>query len=122
MAEHSAPAPHHASIRHLATYPVKEEPGIFHERIEIEPEGLTGDRRKKRPVHLVGAEITPEDTRANVFITMPESDLVLLVGERVLLGDAVLDITELPKACPGVYATVVQSGYVGTEASMHLLD
>lgn len=99
-------------VRHIATYPVKEEPGVFHDSVEIEEEGLAGDRRKKRPVHLVGSEITTDHTRANVYLDLPEVELQGLVGARVLLGEAILDITELPKACPGVYATVTQTGVV----------
>lgn len=109
-------------VRSIATYPLKDEPGIFHEVVEVEPEGLAGDRRKKRPVHVVGAEITPEHTRANFFLTLPESEVQALVGSRVLLGDSVLDITELPKACPGVYAEVAQTGSVAVDADLRLLE
>ena len=109
-------------VRSIATYPVKDEPGVFHERIEIEPEGLAGDRRKKRPVHLVGAEITPEHTRANFFLTLPEAELQAMIDTRVLLGDAVLHISEVPTACPGVYALVVQTGSVSRDDDLRELE
>lgn len=111
-----------AAVRLIATYPVKEEPGVFHDSISVEPEGLAGDRRKKRPVHLVGSEITPEHTRANFYLDMPETEVQALVGSRVLIGEALLDITELPKACPGVYATVVQTGDVEAGADLRVLE
>lgn len=109
-------------VRVIATYPVKDAPGLEHASIEVEPEGLAGDRRKKRPVHLVGAEISPETTRANFFLTVPETDLAAMVGRRVLLGAAVLDLTEVPSACPGVYATVTQSGGVDLGSTLHVLE
>lgn len=109
-------------VRSIATYPVKDEPGVFHDSVEIEPEGLAGDRRKKRPVHLVGAEITPEHTRANFFLTLGEAEVQALVGSRVLVGDSVLDITELPTACPGVYAEVAQTGAVRVDDDLRVLE
>lgn len=109
-------------VRVIATYPVKNAPGVEHGSIEVEPDGLAGDRRKKRPVHLVGAEIDPEATRANFFLTVSETDLAAMVGKRVLLGEAVLDITEVPSACPGVYATVTQTGGVALDATLHVLE
>lgn len=101
-----------ARVQMLAIYPVKDEPGRLLDRVDIEAQGLAGDRRKKRPVHVVAADETPETIRANVFLDMTPEQVVALVGSRVRLGDAVLAVTEVPSNCPGVYAEVVQPGAV----------
>ncbi|WP_168581409.1 MOSC domain-containing protein [Gephyromycinifex aptenodytis] len=98
----------------LAIYPEKQAPGRLLTEARIETEGLQGDRRKKRPVHLVGREEDPESTRANIFLDMPDAELQRAVGRRVRLGTAMLEITEVPSACPGVYASVVRVGVVNT--------
>lgn len=99
-------------VRELAVYPVKGEPGELLQRAEVEAEGLAGDRRKKRPVHLVAGDETPQTTRANVFLDGDPTTLAALVGEHVRVGAAELLIEELPSGCPGVYASVVTPGQV----------
>ena len=74
-----------------------EFPGTDPEvRARIEAEGLEGDRRKKRPVHVVGRENDPDVTRANIFLDVADEDLQELVGEEMRIGTAVLRVTELP--------------------------
>ena len=97
----------------LAVYPEKDAPGRPLARARIEAEGLEGDRRKKRPVHVVGRENDPDVTRANIFLDVADEDLQELVGEEMRIGTAVLRVTELPTHCPGVYAEVVRAGTVG---------
>ena len=79
----------------------------------VEAEGLAGDRRKKQPVHIVGAEETPETTRANVFVTAPSAELTELLGRQLRLGGATLLVTQIPTGCVGIYAGVVEAGDVG---------
>lgn len=109
MSERHSDAP---VVRDLAIYPVKDEPGQRLTDAQIEPEGLAGDRRKKRPVHLVGAGETPQTTRANVFLDVSDDEVGALLRRTVRLGDAELLITERPSGCPGVYAVVVTPGRV----------
>ena len=114
MSEHGEPRQPGAAlrVRDLAVYPVKGEPGERLPRAQVGTEGLIGDRRKKRPVHLVAGAETPQTTRANVFLDGDPHALAALIGERVRLGDAELRIEELPSGCPGVYASVVSPGAV----------
>lgn len=98
----------------LAVYPEKSAPAQLLTQAQIGAEGLEGDRRKKRPVHLVGREEDPETTRANVFLDMPNDELQRAVGLRVRLGTALLEFSEVPSGCPGIYANVVRTGVVST--------
>lgn len=102
-----------AKVLMLAVYPVKDKPGDRLRSVFVEPEGLQGDRPKKRPVHLVGRGHTPDTMRANIFLDATDEDLEALVGSRLAIGDeCVLDVTELPKSCPGVYAAPHRFGVV----------
>lgn len=92
-------------VRELAIYPVKDEPGVRLADVAVQDAGLAGDRRKKRPVHLVGAGETPETTRANIFLDLPDAQVAALLECTVRLGDAVLHVTERPSGCPGVATT-----------------
>lgn len=100
------------TVRELAIYPVKDEPGRRLTRTEIEEAGLAGDRRKKRPVHVVAGDETPETTRANIFLAAEPEALTALVGSSVRVGTTVLYVSEKPTGCPGVYAVVVEPGAV----------
>ncbi|WP_313566402.1 hypothetical protein [Mobilicoccus sp.] len=100
------------TVLSLAVYPEKDAPGRSLSHARIEAEGLEGDRRKKRPVHVVGRENNPDVARANIVLDVADEDLQELVGEQVHIGTAVLLVTELPKHCPGVYAEVVRAGTV----------
>lgn len=101
-----------AAVLSLAVYPVKDVPGRPLTQAQVEAEGLEGDRRKKRPVHLVGQGFDSDTVRANVFLDVPDDALQGLVGSEVRLGTCVLRITEIPSACPGVYAEVLRPGQV----------
>lgn len=105
--------PFAARVTTLAVYPIKERPGDRLRSVFVEPEGLQGDRPKKRPVHVVGREETPDTTRANIFLDASNDELQALVGTRLAIGDeCVLTITEIPKNCPGVYADVTRFGVI----------
>ncbi|GMA39670.1 hypothetical protein [Mobilicoccus caccae] len=100
------------TVLSMAVYPEKAAPGRPLTTAQVGTEGLEGDRRKKRPVHLVGRENDPDSTRANFFLDVSDVDLQRLVGEEVHVGRVVLRFTEVPKNCPGVYADVVRAGVV----------
>lgn len=107
------------TVRLLSVYPVKDEPGQALTRAHVEPEGLTGDRRKKRPVHVVGLPETPETTRANLFLDVPDDIVRAALGTRIGVGGVVLDLGELPSGCPGVYATVATPGSLSLGDAVH---
>lgn len=107
-----SPASALARVVRLAVYPDKGEPGVALPTVDVGPEGLAGDRRKKRPVHVVGAEHDDEETRANVFLDVPDADLASWLGRDVAVGGCVLHLAEIPKNCPGLYATVTAPGVI----------
>jgi MOSC domain-containing protein YiiM len=102
-----------ARITEIRIYPVKDEPGQALQSVEVETEGLAGDRRKKSPLHLVSIE---EDVatqpRANLVVDTGAERLAAAVGQRLRLGEAEILITGMPSSCPGVYATVAVPGAV----------
>ena len=97
----------------LWIYPTKEEPGVALTTVEVELEGLAGDRRKKSALHLVcaadAADLAP---RANLVLDTTADQLEELVGHRMTLGNSQIEITGKPSNCPGVYAAVVRPGAV----------
>jgi hypothetical protein len=97
----------------LWIYPTKDEPGISLATVEVEAEGLAGDRRKKSALHLVcatdAAELAP---RANLVLDATAEQLAELVGHQLTLGNSQIEITGKPSNCPGVYASVVRPGAV----------
>ncbi|GAB94790.1 hypothetical protein BJY21_000070 [Kineosphaera limosa] len=105
----------------VAIYPTKGEAGQTLDAADIEAQGLAGDRRKKRPVHLVGAGETPETTRANLFLDLTDDQLGALLEHTVRVGDAALFISERPTGCPGVYAVVAESGRVAVGDHLTIL-
>ncbi|HET7305384.1 MAG TPA: hypothetical protein VFJ12_12645 [Segeticoccus sp.] len=99
-------------VTEILIHPVKGEPGRSLPEVQVERDGLAGDRRKKAPVHLVGAgERTPE-IRANFVLDLAADELAGWVGERVHLGGTTLAVTGIPSGCPGVYAAVDEPGAV----------
>ena len=94
-------------------YPTKGEPGICLPMAEVESEGLQGDRRKKAALHLVCALDAAElDPRANLVLDATADQLSGLLGHRMVLGTAEIEVTAKPSNCPGVYASVVRPGIV----------
>jgi hypothetical protein len=97
----------------LWIYPTKDEPGVSLTRVQVESEGLQGDRRKKAALHLVGgaeaAELAP---RANLVLDATEDQLVDLLAQRLVIGTSEVEITGRPSNCPGVYAAVVRPGLI----------
>jgi len=107
----SAELPPH--VTEIRIYPVKGEPGQVLEDVEVEAEGLAGDRRKKAALHLVSVE---EDVathpRANLVVATPAGLLEASVGQRLRIGEAEIHVTGKPSGCPGVYADVVAPGSI----------
>lgn len=93
-------------------YPVKGEPGNELESVEVEADGLSGDRRKKSAVHLVTTEEAVSRPRANFVIDGSSGALASLTGRRVRLDKAELAIKGTAGDCPGLYADVVTPGTV----------
>jgi hypothetical protein len=85
----------------LWIYPTKDEPGISLATVEVEAEGLAGDRRKKSALHLVcatdAAELAP---RANLVLDATAEQLAELVGHQLTLGNSQIEITGKPSNCP----------------------
>jgi hypothetical protein len=98
----------------LWIYPTKDEPGVSLPTVEVEPEGLHGDRRKKAALHLVcSADAAEQAPRANLVLDATADQLELLVGKRMMLGTSEIEITGQPSNCPGVYAAVLRPGRIG---------
>jgi hypothetical protein len=101
------------AVTALWIYPAKDEPGVSLATVEVEPEGLRGDRRKKAALHLVGAAEAAElEPRANLVLDATADQLTDLVGQRLVIGASEVEITGEPSNCPGVYASVVRPGTI----------
>ena len=97
----------------LWIYPTKDEPGVSLTTVEVEPDGLAGDRRKKAALHLVcAADAADLVWRANLVLDATADQVEHLVGQRMLLGTSEIEITGKPSNCPGVYSAVVRPGTV----------
>ncbi len=101
------------AVMALWIYPTKDQPGVSLATVEVEPDGLAGDRRKKAALHLVcsadAADLLP---RANLIIDTTADQLERLVGKRMRLGTGEIEITGKPSNCPGVYASVLRPGTI----------
>src|SRR6476619_5483070 len=105
----SAELPPH--VTEIRIYPVQGAPGQVLEDVEVEAEGLAGDRRKKAALHLVSvAEDVATHPRANLVVAADTALLEAAVGRRLRIGDAEIVVTGKPSGCPGVYADVVEPG------------
>ena len=104
---------HGHRVTGIRIFPVSGEPGRSLHTVEVEPEGLAGDRRKKSPVHLVSsAEPDVESVRANLVVGLAPEELESAVGSVLSAGSVRLRLTAIPSGCPGVYATVETPGVV----------
>ena len=97
----------------LWIYPTKDEPGVSLSTVEVEPDGLAGDRRKKAALHLVcAADAADLVWRANIVLDATVDQVESLVDQRMMLGTSEIEITSKPSNCPGVYASVVRPGTI----------
>ncbi len=104
---------HGHRVTGIRIFPVSGEPGRSLHTVEVEPEGLAGDRRKKSPVHLVSsAEPDVGSVRANLVVGLAPAELESAVGSVLSAGSVRLRLTAIPSGCPGVYATVETPGVV----------
>lgn len=101
------------AVMALWIYPTKDEPGVSLPTVEVESDGLAGDRRKKSALHLVCAdEAVALEPRANLVLATTAERLEELVGHRMMLGTSEIEVTGRPSNCPGVYAAVVRPGTI----------
>lgn len=100
--------PTHVTALH--TFPVKDEPGLDHDVIAVEPDGLAGDRRKKAAVSLVGND--SPSTRSNLVLDLPSAEVEALVGSVIRVGEVLLAVERPAGSCPGVYASVGETGAI----------
>ena len=101
------------AVTGIRIFPVSGKPGQSLHTVEVEPEGLMGDRRKKFPVHVVSsAEPDVESVRANLVVELAPEQLEAAVGGVLTAGSVRLRLTAVPSGCPGVYATVETPGVV----------
>lgn len=101
-----------AHVTSLHVYPVTGEPGVDLQHVAVGEEGLEGDRRKRAAVQVVAATAAGPETRANIIVDLEPAELQAAVGNRLRVGEVVLDVTGVPKGCPGVYAAVLATGEV----------
>ena len=101
-----------AVVTELHVYPVSGQPGRALEEASVEAAGLAGDRRKEAPVHVVAAEDLGPDTRANLVVSLPRTELTAAIGGLLVAGGIELEVTGTARDCPGVYAAVRREGTV----------
>jgi hypothetical protein len=94
----------------IRTYPQRGAPAVDHRVVVVTAQGLQGDRRKRAAVSLVGHDAP--DTRANVVVDLPTSELEGLSGQVVRLGGALLAVEKTGTSCPGLSASVGVPGRV----------
>lgn len=107
-------------LKEIHIYPVHGEPGQALTEVDVEQEGLAGDRRKKAAVQLVSAQDVTPDTRANFVLSLTSQELAASVGSVLRLGEVELRVTGAPTSCPGVYAEVASPGIVRVGDGVHL--
>jgi len=101
------------AVTGLWIYPTKDQPGVTLPAVEVEPQGLAGDRRKKAALHLVCApDWLTQEPRANLVLDATADQLIGLIGARMVVGAAEIEINRQPSNCPGVYASVLRPGLV----------
>ena len=100
-----------ATLVEIRIHPVKAEPAVVLERVEVEADGLAQDRRKKAAVHLVGEE-DAATTRANLVLSIPAASLGELTGQVLAIGEVRLGVLGAAGNCAGVYAEVLTTGSI----------
>ena len=94
----------------LRTYPTQGEPGVERDSCEVLTSGLVGDRRKRAPVSIAGAE--DAHLRVNIVLSAPTREVEQLVGEVVTIGEVVIVLESAGSRCPGVYGVIGQPGRI----------
>ncbi|HEV7145384.1 MAG TPA: MOSC domain-containing protein [Pedococcus sp.] len=99
-------------VEEIHIYPVHGEPGQTLTEVDVEQQGLAGDRRKKAAVQLVSTQDVTPDTRANLVLSLTSQQLAGSIGSVLRVGAAQLRVTGAPTSCPGVYAEVASPGTI----------
>lgn len=97
-------------VQAIRTYPAPGEPGVEHDTVRVNQEGLEGDRRKKGAVSVVGDDAPA--TRANLVLDVPTGAVEALEGGVVRIGEVLLALESTGTSCPGLYAAVGETGWV----------
>jgi uncharacterized protein YcbX len=97
-------------VRAIHTFPERRGPAVDHDAVRVGDGGLDGDRPKKAPVSLVGAD-SPE-TRANLVLDGPTAAVEALDGRVVRIGGVLLAVSATGNHCAGLYASVGEAGTV----------
>jgi hypothetical protein len=105
----------------VRTYPAAGEPGIEHASVAITERGLTGDRPKKAPVSIVGAD-RADSTRSNLVLSVSTAEVVAMVGQVIQLGSVTMVLEGAAGSCPGLYAAVGQDGTLAVGDTVIVLD
>lgn len=105
----------------LRTYPASGEPGLEHATAEVVESGLVGDRPKKAPVSIVGAD-RAASTRSNIVLDCLTSEVEALVGQVVTIGAVTVVLETAGSTCPGVYAVVGQPGPLALGDALTIVD
>jgi len=76
----------------------------------------------EREAAAAGEACDIEDPRANVVVDLAADQELETswVGREVVLGEAVLRVSQTPKHCLGVYAEVVRPGRVAVDDEVRL--
>jgi uncharacterized protein YcbX len=97
-------------VRVLAihTFPERGGAAVDHASVQVDAEGLVGDRPKKAAVSLVGAD-SPA-TRANLVLDAPTRWVEELDGSLLRIGEVLLAVHATGNSCAGLYAAVGEAG------------
>jgi uncharacterized protein YcbX len=103
-----------STVRAIRVYPVKGEPAVDLESVDVGSEGLDGDRRKGAPVHLASLQAigAAEPPRANLVLDLAEGSERDWIGREIVVGPVRLKVVRAPTHCLGVYAEVVRPGRI----------
>ena len=101
------------TVSALYIYPVPGEPGRALSPAVVTEAGLEGDRHKGAPVSMVTADGYAASTpRANLVLDLTADELDELIGHRMVVGEAALELVERNARCGLVYAVVAVPGSV----------
>ena len=108
------------SVRSIHTFPRRREAGDSLPSVLVTAEGLSGDRPKRSPVSLVGHD--SPSTRANLVLDLPTAEVEALGGRVVRVGEVLLAVEPTGNACPGLYASVGESGTIRVGDAVEVVE
>ena len=98
------------TVRAIRTFPEHGGAAVDHDSVDVAEAGLSGDRRRKAAVSLIGDD-SPA-TRANFVLDGPTAQVEALDGRVLRIGDVILAVTTTGSHCAGLYGSVGESGTV----------